>query len=198
MPSFPIELPPEVGAFVERRRWRVEWWTPWTALIAPVALALGWWFARHGMSWAPTVTLAAGGLGHVGTALGFTAADPMGRGVLALGGLAALAGASIPSTTAHLHLAQTIAGLVSALALAGWPAVAARRGPTVPLTLRPAVGSGVALALVASVALMGAELATHSTRLGPWERVNAAALATWPFVAVTGVLLSRHRQSAAR
>jgi hypothetical protein len=198
VPSFPLDLPPEAGAFIARRRWRVEWWTPWTALVAPLAVTIGWWFAAHGMPWALTVTLAAAGLGHIGTALGFIAADPMGRGVLALGGLAALCGAAIPSSTGHPHLAQTIATLVSAAALAGWPAVAARRGPTAPTTLRPVVGITVSLVLVASVAGMGAELATHMTRLGPWERVSALGVATWPFIAVVGVLLARRRRRPAQ
>jgi hypothetical protein len=69
-------------------------------------------------------------------------------------------------------------------ALVSWPAVAWRRGPSVPWGLRPAVSAGAVAVLVALLAWFGAELITAGGQAGLAERVFGAGQALWPLAVV--------------
>ena len=58
---------------------------------------------------------------------------------------------------------------VAFLALASWTALAGRRGATVPFTVRPRIGVGVAAVLLGLVGRTGAELALDGPAIGLWE-----------------------------
>lgn len=185
-------------------------WAVCSAVAAPVLLIGGWSIAaarqpagysavRDTISalaartatdrWVMTGALIGVGLCHIVTALGLRAAATPGRVVLATGGVATVLFAAFPldadgNSTPH--------GLVAAVAfgaLAGWPAVAVRRGAVM---LRPPVGLLAAAALVGLVGWFAIELVGTSSggRVGLAERVAAAAQALWPAVVV--VVLRAH------
>jgi hypothetical protein len=144
-----------------------------------------------------TVALALVGICHVLTALGLAAADPVGRSILACGGCATIAVAVIPLGGAgQSRLGHAFFTAVAFLALAAWPALAGRRGVTVPFTLRPRIGVAVAAVLLALVGRTGAELALDGPAIGLWERAAAGAESGWPLVCVLGVLVARRSGAA--
>ncbi len=175
-----------------RRRRRVRGWALVSAAAAPVALVGGWTLAaaRQGPGFDPvrdTISaLAASGasdpevmtaglvvLGgcHVATALGLVGARPLGRLVLAVGGVAAVLVAAFPQPSAgHLPAAT-----VSFVALTVWPALSGLPTPRAGL-----LATGV---LAALLAWLTTQIGGGSV-LGLSERVVAGAQALWPLAVV--------------
>jgi hypothetical membrane protein len=195
---------------------RVAWWGVVSSALAPVFLIGGATLAaarqptgfssvRDTISalaglgatdrWLMTGALVALGLCHLVTALSLRPAAGPGRVVLAIGGVAVLAVAAFPlpvhgSSSRH----QMVAG-ISFVALALWPALAWRRGPGVPWSLRPVLSIVVAIVLLALVGWFAVGLS--DARAGLSERIAADAQSLWPLIAVLGAR-SGDRPPAAR
>ncbi len=171
-----------------------------SSAVAPVALIGGWTLAaarqpgefdatRETISalaaqgatdpWVMGAGIAVLGGAHVVTALGLTEARPLGRWVLAAGGVTAVLVAALPQpSSGHFPVATT-----SFVALAVWPALSG-----VPGRRTAVVGS---LGLLAALGWLGLEIG-GGDRLGLAERVVAGAEALWP-LAVTATLAVRRR-----
>jgi hypothetical membrane protein len=190
------------------------WWALLSATAAPVLLIGGWTLAARLQSggfdssaetisalarataderWVMTSALVGLGACHVVTAVGLPAAAP-GRAVLALGGISTVLVAAFPLPDSGSSTAHATAATAAFVALAVWPAVAWRRGATVPAALRPAVASGAAVALVGLVAWFAVSLSTGG-RTGLAERVAAGAQAIWPLVTVVSTRAAVRRAS---
>lgn len=129
--------------------------------------------AAHGADerWVMTTALAVLGGAHVATALGLEEAAPLGRVVLAAGGVTAALVAALPQPSAGHFPAAT----VSFAALALWPA--ASRLPS------RAAGRWATAGLLALLAWLTREL-DGGDRIGLSERVVAGAEALWPLAVV--------------
>lgn len=180
---------------------RVPRWALWSAASAPVLLIGGWEFAAarqpgnfdpvrqtisalaaHGATdrWIMTTGLAGVGVCHVVTALGLRPAAPAGRLLLAAGGAAAVAVATLPQPSDGESTGHLVAAGVTFSALSLWPAVAWRRG------VRPARAGwlGAAAGLLGLLGWFGLEFFTEGPRIGLSERVLAGAQALGPLAAV--------------
>jgi hypothetical membrane protein len=186
---------------------RVPGWGLAAAVVAPVALVGGWWWAgaltpgydpvRQSISdlaavdaptrWLMTSALVVTGLAYLVAAVGLRPADGAGRGLLGVGGAAVLLVAWIanpnPGRNAVAHM---IATYLAFIALTVWPAVIARNRPDAPLVLRPRFGQVVALGLGVLVLLTVAEIVVGGATLGLRERVLTTAQAVVPLVVVLG------------
>ena len=115
------------------------------------------------------MTAALVGVCHVLTALGRAATDPVGRSILACGGFATMAVAVIPLDGAG----QSRLGTPSSPPWRSSRSRPGRRSPgggaTVPFTVRPRIGVGVAAVLLGLVGRTGAELALDGPAIGLWE-----------------------------
>lgn len=187
---------------------QVPWWGLVSSAAAPVLLIGGWTVAaarqRDGFDpvvrtisdlaaygaddrWLMTVALAGLGVCHMTTAAALRDAAPLGRAVLAGGGVATVLVAVFPlpadesGSAAHTAVAAT-----AFLALAVWPAAAARRDGEG--AFRPAVSLAAAAGLLGLVTWFGAELAADSGRVGLSERVAAGAQSLWPLAVVWGTV----------
>jgi hypothetical membrane protein len=182
---------------------RITWVS---ATAAPIALIGGWTLAAtrqpevydagrdtisalaaHGADdrWLMTAALAVVGGCHVVTAYGLEEAAPLGRTLLALGGVATgLVAVFAEPSEAHFPVATA-----SFVLLAVWPA--ASGVPT------PRAGWVAAGAMSALLAWFGTELGGE--RVGFVERVAAGAEALWPLAAVaaTAAGLRRSRRRGA-
>lgn len=186
-----------VGSFLSRRRpapsgadRAVRGWVLASATTAPVALIGSWTLAaarqppsfdpvRDTISalaasgardpWVMTTGLVVLGGAHVMTAAGLVAARPLGRLVLAAGGVAAVLVAAFPQPDPR-HLP---AATVSFVALALWPALSGL--PT------PRAGRVASVVLSALLVWLVLQLGGGS-RLGLAERATAGAQAVWPLV----------------
>jgi len=135
--------------------------------------------------WIMTTALIGLGLCHLTTALALRDAAPVGRAVLAGGGVATVLVAVFPLPADDSgSVAHTVVAGSAFLALAVWPAVAWRRGAPVPL--RPVASVAASAALLGLVGWFGAELSADSGRVGLAERVAAGAQSLWPLAAVWG------------
>lgn len=184
----------------------VPWWAVLTSALAPAFLIGGWTLAasrqpagyssvRETISalaglgatdrWVMTLGLLGLGLCHVVTAAGLRPAAKPGRVVLAVGGLAVLAVAALPLPPVGTSRGHAVAATIGFVALALWPALAWRRGPNVPWSLRPAVAVGAASVLLALVVWFGLQDYAGGT-VGAAERVAAGAQALWPLAVAVG------------
>lgn len=177
-------------------------WTVVSATLAPVSLIGGWTLAaarqpagfdavRDTISalaalgahdrWIMTTGLAVLGGCHVATALGLDEAKPLGRVLLATGGVTAAGVAALPQpSSGHFPVATA-----SFVALAVWPAFSG-----LPTRTAGLLASGGLLGLLAwlGVEIGGGDL------LGLSERVIAGAEALWP-LAVVAALRARSGSS---
>jgi hypothetical membrane protein len=186
-------------------------WALVSATIAPIALVGGWTTAAHlqpaGYSAirqtisalaahgahdrvVMTMGLLVLGLCHLATAAGLRPARWRGRLMLAVGGAATVAVATFPQPHTGSSPAHTASAAIAFVALAIWPALAARRD-TDSLLARPA-------SWTASVALVGLlvwfAVALNGRDTGLAERVLAAAQAAWPLAVVITTLVSARRR----
>jgi hypothetical membrane protein len=180
-------------------------WALVSATVAPIALVGGWTTAAHlqpaGYSAihhtisalaahgahdrsVMTIGLLLLGLCHLVTAAGLRPAHGRGRLTLAVGGAATVAVAAFPQPHTGSSLAHTASASIAFIALATWPALAARRGNH-SLLARSASGA-------ASVALVGLlvwfAIALNGSDAGLAERILAAAQAGWPLAVVINTL----------
>jgi Protein of unknown function (DUF998) len=181
---------------------RIPPWTVASAAAAPVLLVGGWTLAEsrqppnydpvrdtisaiaaHGATdrWIMTSALAGLGASYLITAAGLAPAKAAGRGVLAAGGAGTILVAAFPQPAEGNSVAHTVAATVSFVALAAWPAFAARRRSGAVL-LTPIAS---ALATVGMLGLVGwFALELHGGQRGLAERLAAAAEALWPLAVV--------------
>jgi hypothetical membrane protein len=180
----------------------VPWWAVASAATAPVLLVGGWTLAqalqppgydpvRDTLSalaargatdrWVMTSALAGLGLCHVVTAVGLRPARRAGRLVLAGGGLATVMVAAFPQPVKGNSVAHTVAATVAFVALAVWPAGAARKGRRAPL-LTPSTSAAASAVLIALVVWFAVEI--HGGHRGLAERAAAGAQALWPLAVV--------------
>lgn len=181
----------------------VPLWAVVSATAAPVLLIGGWTvaaarqpsdfdsvrdtisaLAAHGATdrWVMTTALAGLGACHVVTALGLRPAALPGRVALAIGGLANIAVAAFPQPDSGSSPAHVRAATVGFVALALWPALAARRDRPVPFGLSLPVALTAAGALLAVLGWFGSELYGDGDYVGLSERALAGAQALWPLV----------------
>src|ERR1700712_983976 len=119
------------------------------------------------------------GLAHLGTALLLRGAARPGRLLHALGGLATIAVALLPLSSESDGIGHAVAATVAFVALALWPAFAARSdGPPV---LRPAAMRTASVVLMLLVGWFAVALVIGNL-VGLAERVAALAEAIWPLV----------------
>ena len=180
----------------------VPGWALASAIAAPVAMIGGWTLAATRQpsfdpttetisalaattatdAWIMTAGLALTGVAHLVTAAGLRPVPTAGRVLLALGGVATVAVAALPSNVApHAH---GVAATVGFGALALWPAFSVRREPGI---LRPAVSGTASAALVALLAVFAAELARGGDAIGLTERALAGAQSLWPLAVVVAL-----------
>ncbi|TML32634.1 MAG: DUF998 domain-containing protein [Actinobacteria bacterium] len=185
----------------------VPWWAMLSSALAPVLLIGGWTLAaaRQGPAfssvrdtisalagraatdrWLMTAALFGLGLCHLVTAAGLRPAAPVGRLVLAVGGLATLAVATFPVPAVGTSAAHLAAAWVAFAALAVWPAFAWRSGAGAA-ALRPGFALVGAALLVGLALWLAVALFTDPQRLGLAERCAAGAQAVWPLVVVVSV-----------
>ncbi|MGZ4590532.1 MAG: DUF998 domain-containing protein [Actinomycetes bacterium] len=187
---------------------RVPWWGLLSSTAAPVLLIGGWTvaaarqprgfdpvvdtisaLAAHGATdrWIMTAALAGLGVCHAVTSLALRPAAPVGRWVLAGGGLATALVAALPlpadGSGSTAHVVAATAGFV---ALAAWPVFAGQRGAATPAVLRPAVTLPAAAVLLGLVGWFALEVARSGPMVGLSERVAAGAEALWPLGVVLG------------
>jgi hypothetical membrane protein len=190
------------AAFPVRAEGTVPWWAVVSAGLAPVLL-IGAWLAADAVqpaSYSPirqTISVLAGDAGtdrwimtgtlflvggcYLVTAAGLAGVRAPARTLLAVSGVATIGVAASPepaSGPTPQHLAWTV---LSAVTIAAWPALAARRLPPRPLVLS---GYGSAAVTVVSAALLGwLFIEAHGGGvLGLAERLTTSAQACWPFV----------------
>jgi len=146
-----------------------------------------------------TAGLVLTGLAHVGTAVGLRPAAQLGRVLLAVGGLGALAVAAFPADVAEDR--HGLAAAIAFAALSVWPlgawrragAGATRRPGGRPAVLAPATSVVAALALLALLAWFdtGVPQVDGESLTGLSERAVAGAQALWPLVVVLGTVRPR-------
>ncbi len=181
-------------------------WALVSAVLAPVALIGGWTVAagQQPAGYSPfrqTISALAAhgahdrllmtcglfvlGLCDVLTATGLHSASRPGRIALAVGGAATIAVAAFPQPHIGSRPAHVVCASIAFIALAIWPALAARRGAH-SLLARPA-------SIVASVLLLGLltwfAVALGGSDVGLAERVLAGAQALWPLAVVVSTFL---------
>lgn len=183
----------------------VRWWTPLSALAAPVALIGSWTIAAARRPdfrpvtdtisalaasgapdrWIVTAGLAVTGCCHLLTAAGLTSAARAGRVLLAMGGVSTLAVAAFPLPAEHgSSPAHTVSATAAFVALSVWPAVAVRRGAHGAANpFRRPVGYAAGGVLLVTLGAFGIAL-TQGRCVGLAERVAAGAQALWPLAAV--------------
>jgi hypothetical protein len=183
----------------------VPWWGVVPSAAAPVTFAGGWavaaWLqpprsydpitdtistlAALGAAdpWVMTLAFVVAAACEFVTALALRPARTAGRLILMA---AAVAGILVAASPEHLggSLRHGIFAAVGLAALSVWPAVAWRRGPTLPWALRPAVTAWAVAVLLALLAWFGMELLTGADQAGLAERLLGLAQLSWPFVVV--------------
>ncbi len=183
-------------------------WALVSSALAPVGMIGGWTLAaavqaepfdpaRDTISalatsaatsgWIMTTGLALTGACHLATAAGLRAAAPLGRALLALGGLGTLAVAALPVDA--VPGGHGLAAGVAFVALAVWPAAATRARAPGPLRRRWSTTASAGL--VALLAWFVSELQgvgpADGALTGLTERVLAGAQSVWPLVVVTAL-----------
>jgi hypothetical membrane protein len=189
----------------------VRWWAVVSSVVEPVAMIGGWLVAagrqRSGYSairdtisalaaygahdrWVMTAGLAVVGSCHIVTAAGLRIARPVGRVLLAAGGMATILVAAMPEPVQGSSLGHTVAAGTAFVALSIWP-LAARTSPG----SAGAVNSRASIAATVGfgILLVVFYLELHGGRqIGLTERLLAGAQSLWPAaVAVGGLRLGR-------
>jgi hypothetical membrane protein len=131
-----------------------------------------------------TTALAALGACYLATALALRPAGDAGRLLLAVGGLATGAVAAFPLPRVGSSDVHGLLAGIAFLALALWPAFAARRVSPMTRALRPPACALATLVLLGLLGWFTAELYGEGQRIGLAERVLAAAQALWPLAVV--------------
>ena len=184
----------------------VPWWGVVSSAAAPVLMVAGWSIAAglqpHPVNpvaepvsalaavgaadrWVMSLTFVAVGACVFVTGLALRPARAAGRLILMAGAVAGMLVAANPEHPGtSFPVPHMICAAVGCAGVVAWPAVAWRRGPSVPWGLRPAVSAGAVALLLALVTWFGAELITGGALAGLAERSFGAALALWPLAVV--------------
>ena len=184
----------------------VPWWGVVSSAAAPVLMVTGWTAAAalqpHSFDavsepvsalaavgatdrWVMTLTFLVVGAFDCVTALALRPARTAGRVTLIAAAVAGVLVCLNPERPGVMmpvpHMIWAAAGC---LALVGWPALAARRGPSAPWALRPAISVGVAAVLLALLVWFATELIAYGGQAGLAERIFGIAQGLWPLVVV--------------
>jgi hypothetical membrane protein len=183
----------------------VPWWGLVSSAASPVALIGGWTIAAVlqppsfspvadtvsalaavGATdrWLMTLVFLAVGVCDVATGAALRPAAPAGRLILIAGAVAGMLVAAYPEHPGGSSVPHAVWAALGFAGLAAWPAVAWRRGPSVPWGLRPAVCFGAVAVQLILLAWFVAELVTGTGQVGLAERVVGAAQALWPLAVV--------------
>jgi hypothetical membrane protein len=180
-------------------------WTLISAGLAPVVLIGGWTLAAHLQpadysAFHQTISalaalgthdrlvmtsgLLALGLCHLTTAAGLRPARGRGRLMLAIGGAATVPVAMFPQPHSGSSSAHVTAATIGFVALATWPALAARRGCSLLLTTKASfIATAVLIALLVWFAT-----SLDATDIGLAERALAGSESLWPLAVAIGTL----------
>jgi hypothetical membrane protein len=194
----------------------VPWWGVISSVAAPVLL-IGGWTVAAGLQprsfdpvadtisalaaedatdrWVMTCALLGLGACYVLTALALRPAASPGRLILALGGVATILVAANPEPAGSGSLPHTVSAATAFIAVAIWPAISIRRGPSAPWGLRPAACVSATVIMLGLLVWFYVELGLGGRHLGLAERVLAGVEAIWP-LAIT--LTCYRSQSRAR
>jgi hypothetical membrane protein len=183
----------------------VPWWGVVSAAASPMLLIGGWTIAAMlqppsfspvsdtvsslaavGATdrWVMTLVFVVVGVCYAITGVALRPAAPAGRLVLIAGAVAGMLVAAYPEHVGGGSVPHTLWAALGFAGLAGWPAWARRRGPSVPWALRPTVCSGAVTVQFILLAWFAVELITGSGQVGLAERIAGAAQAAWPLVVV--------------
>jgi len=184
----------------------VPWWGLVSSAAAPVLLTCGWVtaavlqpgsfnavtesvssLAAVGASdrWVMTFAFVVVAACDIATGLALRPAAAVGRLMLIAGGVAGMLVAVSPQPAAGVFSpAHALWAVVGFGTLVAWPLGAARRGPSVPWGLRPAVSVGAAGILAGLLAWFAAELLAGGGHIGLAERVLGGMQAVWPLLVV--------------
>ena len=195
----------------------VPWWGVVSSVAAPVLLVAGWTAAaslqpnfdpvRDTVSslaapgaidpWVMTWTFIVVGVCYLVTGAALRPAGAPGRLILiagAAGGMLVAANPvqpGVPYPVPHILWASVgFAGLTT------WPAGAWRRGPAVPLALRPAAAAAAVAVLFGLLFWFGAELVIGGAQVGLAERAAGVAEALWPLAVVLSCIARPARRYA--
>ena len=203
-----------VGRWVYGGRVRgVPWWGVLSAAGAPVLLVGGWTvaaalqpgsfsqvtgtisaLAAYGAAdrWVMTAALAGAGACYVITALALRPAAAPGRLLLTAGGVATVLVAANPETAGRGgSLPHTLSAAAGFIALAAWPLLSRRRGPSAAAFLRPAACAAASTVLFGLLVWFGVELSAGGGLTGLAERMLAGAQALWPLAVILTCYRSR-------
>ena len=191
----------------------VPWWGVLSAAGAPVLLVGGWTvaaalqpgsfsqvtgtisaLAAYGAAdrWVMTAALAGAGACYVVTALALRPAAAPGRLLLTAGGVATVLVAANPETAGRGgSLPHTLWAAAGFIALAAWPLLSRRRGPSAAALLRPAACAAASTVLFALLVWFGVELSAGGGLTGLAERMLAGAQALWPLAVILTCYRSR-------
>jgi hypothetical membrane protein len=197
----------------------VPWWGVISSAAAPVLL-IGGWTVAAGLQprsfnpvadtisalaaedatdrWVMTFALLGLGACYVVTALALRPAASLGRLILALGGVATILVAANPEPAGSGSLPHTVSAATAFIAVAIWPAVSVRRGPSVPSGLRPAACVSATVIMLGLLVWFYVELGMGGRHLGLAERVLAGAEAIWPLAVTLTCYLSQSRAGTRR
>src|SRR5580698_8325213 len=184
----------------------VPWWGVASSTAAPMLLAGGWAVAAAlqprpvnavadtisslaavgaADRWVMTLVLLAVGACDVLTGLALRPAASAGRLILIAGGVAGLLVAASPEPArGGGSLAHGIWATFGFVALTAWPVAAAKREPSAPYGLRPAVSAGAAGVTLILLGWFVAELIAGLGQVGLAERVLTESQALWPLAVV--------------
>jgi len=181
----------------------VSWWGKASSIAAPIVLIAGFTISASNQQaaydpwvdtisalaaptatdpWIMTTALYALGLCHIITALALRPAAPLGRLILAFGGIATVGVAMFPTNASSTPTSHMLAAGLAFGALTVWPVVARNRFNTdVPL-LRARVCWAATTVIGALLLWFVLELARAGSHVGLAERVVAVSQALWPLL----------------
>lgn len=183
------------------------WWASLSALLAPVVLVAGWWWAGSLTAgydrvaqplsdlwavnapnrWVMAVTIVLVGLCHVVTGTGLRPVDPTGRWLLGVGGGFMVLWALTPNhLVGRYFLGHTFSGVLTFFGLSLWAAVSARSGSHVPLVLRRPVALAASLISIVLLLTMILGIIGDTADQGLREGALLGWTALWPLVVVLG------------
>jgi hypothetical membrane protein len=196
----------------------VPWWGVVSAAVAPVLLVCGWTvaaglqpgsfdavsktisaLAAQGATdrWVMTLVLLGVGTCDVLTGLALRPAASAGRLILIAGGVAGLLVAASPEPArGGGSLAHGIWATFGFVALTAWPVAAAKREPSAPYGLRPAVSAGAAGVTLILLGWFVAELIAGLGQVGLAERILTESQALWPLAVVLSARIAVIRPRA--
>lgn len=186
-------------------------WTLGSALLAPLSLVVSWLVAgfvqnnnydavRQTISvlaghaaehrWIMTLGLYSVGSCQILTALGLSAARPLARILLGVGGLAGLGVAMFPQPPHGTAASHLVWATVTVSLLAVWPATIGSRWWSRPIVLTVR-GSMIATAVFVALLAWLFAAAHGGGALGVAERVDTAIANAWPMVVVLAIRRAR-------